>query len=528
MTTPNETIINNERRSHAARLHELFCGAEDRHLTYDPARLRLVGSKMEMKDENDEGPRDRKDPPTVDLWEKHLAGTYPLGISPLRHDGMCRWGLVDIDVYDDLDHSALANKIQRAALPLIVCRSKSGGAHVFLFVTDWIHQAEMNAALVAIAVRLGYADAEVYPPVPGKKGNCINMPMLGGSERWGVKPRGLDMSVVEFLYYVEKARCSPADVTRLAKTTATTQKPGSSAPSSRVLRNLTEKCDEIAGLTDGRKRALHDTAFLFGKYVLKDRIEPETVISKLIAAGVTAGLEPVAAESHARNGLEGRLRKRGGADGDDGDDENEGRFAEIDRIVMIEGGEEPMWRVTVADYGDITLPSREVWKNDVFNLRCAERLKVGFRRLSVNEWADRINAALSIAETEAAPTEASQHDLFRDALNDFLFDKHRAENMDELLLGKPYPDDEKDKVWFRFKDMYKRLCQGPGTPLQGVSRTKIGEMLRGIGRFGVDCDVHKTTAPICKKTTEVWWVRMGLLNGAMPQLPLPKTDRPPI
>jgi hypothetical protein len=524
MTTPTETI-NNERRSHAERLHELFRGAQDRHLTYDPARLRLVGSKMEMKDENDEGPRDRKEPPTVDLWEKHLAGTYPLGISPLRHDGMCRWGVIDIDVYDDLDHGALAREIQRARMPLVVCRSKSGGAHIFLFAADWIPQANMNAALVALAARLGHANAEVYPPVPGKKGNCVNLPYLGGSERWGVKPTGLDMHVLEFLERAETARCAPAEIARLTKTAA--QKPVETAPSSRVLRKLTEMCDEIAGLTDGRKRALHDTAFLFGKYVLKDRVEADTVIGRLVAAGVAAGLEPGAAESHARNGLEGRLRKRGGADGGD-DDENEGRFAEIDRIVRIVGGDEQMWRVTVADYGDITLPSREVWKNDVFNLRCAEILGVGFRRLSINAWADRLNAALTTAETEAAPTEASTTPLFHDALNDFLFDRHRAEAKEEMLLGKPWHDDKTGRIWFRFKDMYKQLCQGPGTPLQGKSRGKIGEMLRSIGRYGADLDVHKTTTGLKGKTTEVWWVLADILDGPTPELPLPKTEKPPI
>ncbi|NEK55230.1 hypothetical protein GUK36_39010, partial [Rhizobium leguminosarum] len=107
--------------SPAHRLHELFLGAETRHGTYDPARLRLVGSKMEMKDPAGNGPRDVNGPATAELWEKHLAGTRPLGVSPLREDGMCRFGVVDIDLYDGgFNHGELAEKIRRAGLPLIL------------------------------------------------------------------------------------------------------------------------------------------------------------------------------------------------------------------------------------------------------------------------------------------------------------------------------------------------------------------------------------------------------------------------
>ena len=72
-------------------------------------------------------------PPTDDLWEKHLKGVEPsLGIIPIRADNSCTWGCIDIDQYP-LDHKGLVAKIRRLELPLVVCRSKSGGAHVFLF-----------------------------------------------------------------------------------------------------------------------------------------------------------------------------------------------------------------------------------------------------------------------------------------------------------------------------------------------------------------------------------------------------------
>jgi hypothetical protein len=73
-------------------------------------------------------------PPTDDLWVKHLEGVEPsLGIIPIRSDNTCIWGCIDIDQYP-LDHAGLIKKVRHLELPMIVCRSKSGGAHVFLFV----------------------------------------------------------------------------------------------------------------------------------------------------------------------------------------------------------------------------------------------------------------------------------------------------------------------------------------------------------------------------------------------------------
>ncbi|TAV05575.1 TOTE conflict system archaeo-eukaryotic primase domain-containing protein [Rhizobium ruizarguesonis] len=507
--------------SSAHRLCELFLGAETRHGTYDPARLRLVGSKMEMKDATGEGPRDVKEPPTPQLWEQHLAGARPLGVSPLREDGMSRVGVVDIDRYDGgFDHGELAGKIRREGLPLVLTRSKSGGGHVWLFASDWMPQATMNAALVALAGRLGHADAETYPPDTGL-GNWMNMPYLGGdrSDRYGVKPGGLGMSVAEFLEAAEKARMSPDQIEALAASQAAGV---GTATSRRVLRKLTERAAEIAAMIDGRKRTLHDTAFLFGKYVLKGRIDKDTVIGRLVAAGVKAGLEHRIAESQVRNGLEARLGKRGG-DGDDDDDDDDGRYAEIERIVIITGHDEPLWRVTVADYGDITLPSREVWKNELFNLRCAERLRVAFKRLSVNEWADRLNGALKLAEFEAAPKDETPEYVFRMALQDFCFDRHRAESMEEIVLGKPYRDEDNDRIWFRFGDLYRQLCEQPGSPFRGWSRNRLGGMMKAIGRDGVD--VFTTTTKLKKKTTEVRWVRMSLFDGPT-ELPLPRPPAP--
>ena len=58
-------------------------------------------------------------------------------LSRLREKNDCKWGCIDVDEYN-LDHKSLISNIRKLNLPLIVCRSKSGGAHVFLFAKEFI------------------------------------------------------------------------------------------------------------------------------------------------------------------------------------------------------------------------------------------------------------------------------------------------------------------------------------------------------------------------------------------------------
>ena len=56
------------------------------------------------------------------LWQEHLEGKDPaLGIIPINEDNMCRWGCIDVDVYN-LDHKKVIEGVKEANLPLVTFR----------------------------------------------------------------------------------------------------------------------------------------------------------------------------------------------------------------------------------------------------------------------------------------------------------------------------------------------------------------------------------------------------------------------
>ena len=118
---------------------------------------------------------------TEDKWINHLEGREPsLGIIPIDDNNQCRWGAIDVDTYDGFDHKVLIKKIVEKKLPLVVCKSKSGGAHIFLFVSEPVSAKDMQIKLKEIAVVLGYGDCEIFPKQiqmnPRGTGNFLNLP----------------------------------------------------------------------------------------------------------------------------------------------------------------------------------------------------------------------------------------------------------------------------------------------------------------------------------------------------------------
>ena len=73
---------------------------------------------------------------TVEIMQGHIDGEQGVGAIPINEENKCRWGALDIDIYD-LDHNELQQRIQKLKLPLLHCRSKSGGAHLYLFLKEY-------------------------------------------------------------------------------------------------------------------------------------------------------------------------------------------------------------------------------------------------------------------------------------------------------------------------------------------------------------------------------------------------------
>ena len=158
------------------RLQEIFKGLEN---AYGQTK---ITNEIRSDGKNEVKSYTIKKPVTDLLWQQHIAGSEPaLGVVPINEDNECKWGCIDIDTYP-FNHLELIKKIREANLPLVVFRSKSGGAHVFCFTTEFVPAILMRNKLIAMASIVGHSGVEIFPKQNtikaerGDVGSFLNMP----------------------------------------------------------------------------------------------------------------------------------------------------------------------------------------------------------------------------------------------------------------------------------------------------------------------------------------------------------------
>ena len=149
---------------------KLFRGREDAHGEFTPlpdGEKKVVTAKTAA---------------TAEHWQNHINGVGPfLGAIPLRSDGMCYFGAIDVDCHEgdgEIDLVGLDEKVRAHRLPLVVCRSKSGGAHLYIFCREPVQAKTLINKMKAWLRLLGLPDnTEIFPKqVRAKVGNWINLP----------------------------------------------------------------------------------------------------------------------------------------------------------------------------------------------------------------------------------------------------------------------------------------------------------------------------------------------------------------
>ena len=152
------------------------------------------------------------------LWVQHLTGKIGLGVIPINEDNKCKWGCLDVD-----DYSVNIEKISKQFVKknLIVCRSKSGGAHIFVFTKKFVSAKSMIDKLKAIAKAFGFVKYDLRPQQTqllneDDVGSWLNMPYFNGDEtdRYALYD-GKALSLDHFLQWVDKFAVNSLDEIKL-------------------------------------------------------------------------------------------------------------------------------------------------------------------------------------------------------------------------------------------------------------------------------------------------------------------------
>jgi hypothetical protein len=151
----------------------------------------------------------------------HLSGKKGLGIVAIMDDGNCWFSAIDIDCHGadatSIDLESLQKKVIEFKFPLVVCRSKSGGAHLYMFCREPLRAVLTRQMLSMWAEKLGFPSAEIFPKQAilksGHLGNWLNLPYFDADDtnRYARSDTG-KLSLTEFLDLAESRLVTKDDL----------------------------------------------------------------------------------------------------------------------------------------------------------------------------------------------------------------------------------------------------------------------------------------------------------------------------
>lgn len=443
-------------------------------------------------------------PATALEWTNHLEGRVGLGVPPIRSDSTVTFGAIDIDVYGDFSFPELNGRIHRAGLPLVLCRSKSGGPHIFLFVREPVPAKTMMEKLEEIAAFLGYGSSEIFPKQAmighndgtADYGSWINMPYFGGIDhtRYGYDKNS--QAILEIPAFV--AFCQSQSLTAGQLKGYRTPQPEQILPDGPPCLNRlyadspSDFRNVILSNTAVYLRKVHGENWLneLEKYNQKfnpplDRAEVEAIAKSYTKKEYRyqCSKQPLCAFcdstncKKAKHGIGGR------------------ELLPDSRSLSMLKTEPPIW------FLDITLPTgttkrislttEELQDQRKFQRRCMEVLQQMPGTMKAQEWEEIVSGLMRHVSIIEIPPEFTPEGQLTEMLFDWLAKRAQDSSMEVLLRGQPFKD--ASFYHFRMKDFQQVLTQNKFNSLRqnqiaSILTTNLGALreFRKIATVGTN------------------------------------------
>ncbi len=450
--------------------------------------------------------------PTLADYENHLNGVGPgLGIIMLRDDDTCLFGAIDCDVRA-LDHAKAEAAITRLGLPLVLCRSKSGGGHFYCFAPEPVEASTLRNRLDEWKALLGLAaKTETFPKQDTRfndndLGSWINLPYYGArdTKRYAVLG-GQPATLEQFLAAVRAAEVAPE---RLSVPASAAEdllfKDG--PPCLQVLHGQGGFLE--GGRNDGmlavftylRKRFPDDWEDKADEYNTAMAQLPSKELVQLVkSSGKGKGYAHYGCTKPPINAFcQKRLcRTREFGVGGGPDDTKVYPIGNLTRYDSTHG-DEPMWAMEVGGKR-VMVSNSQFYSRDEFNRACMAQANLVPIHMPPQKWLKYLGELIATADVMQMPEDAGPTGQLWEWIEGFTLQRANALTKEEVWLGKPYRAE--GKVYFRSIDLFRYL---DSHKVKYKSEQAVWQLLRHHGADkeawhvrgkGVNVWVLEATAP---------------------------------
>lgn len=451
-----------------------------------------------------------REPLTQELMQGHIDGKQGVGAIPINEDNKCRWGALDIDIYD-LDQNELQARIKKLKFPLLHCRSKSGGAHLYLFLEEYEQASVVREYLLEMAVALGHSGCEIFPKQDkilserGDVGNFINLPYFNADlpQRYCFDENVQSLELEDFLNYIDTKSTKVASLEKLR--TKKQRKQFSDGPP------CMQHMFSDGPVADDRNKKM----FMAGVYArLKHtddwKQQMETMNQQLFTTPLDAKEMLALQKSLERKEYfytceqepfksycdkELCMSRRFGV----GDAEE---VAVSVGSLLVQLSEPRLYFLSVAGQR-VQLNSEQLQNQRLFQRACIEQIQVSTPILKERVWQKLLQSLLANSTKQEVPEELTLTGEFKDLLRQYCTSQIRAMHPEEMLSGKPWTDNS-GYTSFLISGLMEFLHN---RRFKAFTRAQIQEILKQMNN-NQECHGHKSInkADGSRSTTRVWWV----------------------
>ena len=450
-----------------------------------------------------------RNPLTLQLMEGHISGKKGIGAIPINEENKCRFGALDIDEYP-LDHNKLIDKLEELKVPCIVCRSKSGGAHIFFFFKEWMNASDFRDKAAEISAALGHGRCEIFPKQEqilverGDVGNFINLPYFDSEQtlRYAILKRGgdyVEASLSEFIEEIQKVKAVPKDFLKLPI----------GGPVELLPNYIPCLRTKLAiGVFEGERNR---TAFQLGVFLQRldpgnwkikfeehnmSDFHPPLSASEVVAIQNTLEKkeyqylckeEPMA--SHCNQGVCRSMKLGIGATS----------MPVISGLSVILS-EPRLWFVDIGGQR-IEITTEELQAPRLFQRACMEQLKMMPPKLKDSDWETTVNSLMEKCNEIQVPEELTYKGQFFSILEAYCTGRIQAQTFEEVMLGKPYTDTEEQKTYFRLESLMEYMRQ---KKFDSYTRAQVQERIKETNNGDSSSIRNFRTSSGTWKSVRVW------------------------
>lgn len=524
------TSVAEKKQTTAERFMELFRGYSGAHGTHgephrEPDSLKWAIKKTAVS---------LREPYTLEMWEQHLRGERPLGIVPVTEEGTCWWASIDFDQYDT-NLLELIDRVHERKLPVVPCRSKSGGLHLFVFFSVAQPADVVQSVLRDLSAALGIAGSEIFPKQTsvlsdrGDVGSWMVMPYYGDTfggklqEQVGLKRTGSEMTAGEFLSAAEKSRVDDVSALAVSRPPVRPEKRGEKAEHEAF--DDGPPCLQHLARAGVERGGQNNTLFMMGLYFRRkhpadwqdyvDRANQKWFTPPLPAEQVagtikslskkeyeyTCSVEPMQSYCDSRTCRRRRYGVSSSAD-----------YPDITDLAVIDA-EPAIWFVDV-DGCKLEMGTEDLQRYDRFQRVAMEKMHRCYMPMKQETWTKIVAAAMDKVRVLEMSGDLSVQARLTELLEEFCTNRQRGSRREDLMVGKPWEDEETGRHYFRLRDLQRYLER---ENFKTLTRGALGELIKKMGGEAQQMSIRG-------HNRHVWSVPVAALQTT-PEVPVPSLPR---